>query len=114
MSEAEHDFPFTWEATQNAKGYFQIRVKLKSTAPETPEQITEFISVNLRAALEGVTLAGFKIQPEEPVKTELKGKKELPVDLPLTGTTISESPKPLQKHNEKNKHKPPYYMPDGV
>lgn len=75
MSEAEQDFPFTWEASQNAKGYFQIRVKLKSTVAEPDAAIKDFIKKNLEAAKKGVEEAGFKVQPEEPLKTEIKNGK---------------------------------------
>jgi len=72
MSEQVDNFPFTWEAAQNAKGYFQIRFKMKSLFLElaSDEKRQQIIKEQLLVAKKAVEDAGFKVQPEEPLKTK--------------------------------------------
>lgn len=69
MSEQIDNSPYTWEASQNAKGYFQIRFKSKrEEIPVGENFITEQISKQLENIKKAVEKAGFKVQPEEPLK----------------------------------------------
>jgi len=72
MSGEERDSPFTWEAAQNAKGYFQIRFKMKLPILQvyTDEEKTKMIKEQLEVAKNAVEKAGFHVQPEEPLKTK--------------------------------------------
>jgi hypothetical protein len=63
LSDDVADYPFTWEVNQNAKGYFQLRVKLKSEELESENFIADKIEEYLLALKKGVERAGFKVQP---------------------------------------------------
>jgi len=71
MSEID-DLPYTWEASQNAKGYFQIRFKMKLPVLQvlTDDEKENTIKNQLIVAKKAVEAAGFHVQPEEPLKTK--------------------------------------------
>lgn len=70
MSEQIDNSPYTWEASQNAKGYFQIRFKMKLPVLQmlNDDEKTKVIKEQLLVAKAAVEGAGFKVQPEEPLK----------------------------------------------
>lgn len=69
MSGEEKDFPYTWEINQNAKGYMQIRFKVKSdNCPE--ESIKVILTKQLQNITKAVEDAGYKVQPIEEKKVK--------------------------------------------
>lgn len=76
MSSEPKDYPYTYEAEQNAKGYFQIRVKIKSDQPLKHENVTGIVGMYIIAIKAAVENVGYHVQPEEELKKKIKIKTE--------------------------------------
>lgn len=62
--------PFSYEASQNAKGYYQVKFKGKFDEELTRSEIKDMIHRGLVGIKEGVESAGGQIQSIEPKKSK--------------------------------------------